>query len=702
MRLSPSRRLIGGAAMAAALMVVCPAAFAEQVSVPASQKAPELAYQLTEGENINAFLRDGPAAAHVLLRSGDEPRILVAFPAGNSGVGLWFETLAAPAQWTVETPPAAITVPDEKGRPLNGVRLLAAIRADALSVKQAVLSNVRFLRDYQAVGRFPGEVATTPAANGDTLLFARDRVDGAPGYHMALRVVSGTLDGQTINAGADGLIRVEITAATGDPALTGFTEAELLKETAADDHVAREALRFLSYREKFLAGSWRFNTYFGRDTLMSVQLLMPALQPAAVEAGLNSVLARLDPAGAVAHEEALSEFAILERRAKGESGDAATLDYAMIDDDFMLAPVAATYLLDHATPAQAQAWLGAPVALESNPGESAQTQDLLLRNLKFVVEAARPFAADPRWANLVSLLPGKLNGQWRDSHEGIGGGRYAYDVNAILVPSALEAAARIAASGLLTGLSEEDAALLAEAAKLADVWRAQAPELFRVSTPSKQARSAVSAYARSLGIPDEPALAALGKNRLDYHAIALDAQGQPVPIIHSDEGFALMFADPSPADLDLMVESVMRPFPAGLMTDIGMVVANAALAGDALKADFTPAKYHGAVVWSWQQALFAAGLERQLKRTDLPQTTRARLTEAQADLWRVIKAGREVQSSELWSWAYVDGRYQVVPFGAGQQDVDESNAAQLWSTVYLAVKPPEHTALVGGKEAGDR
>lgn len=689
MRVSPSRRLIGSVAMAAALLVACPAAVAEQVSVPAEEQAPELAYQLTEGENINAFLRDGPSAAHVLLRSGDEPRILVAFPSGNSGVGLWFETLSAPAQWTLEAPPAAITIPDGKGRLLNGVRMVATISADALSVKQAVLSNVRFLRDYQAVGRFPGEVATTAAVNGDTLVFARDRVDGAPGYHLALRIVSGRIDGQTIRAGSDGLIRLEITGATGDPALTGFTEAELLNDNAADDPVAREALRFLSYREKFLAGSWRFNTYFGRDTLMSVQLLMPALQPAAIEAGLNSVLARLDPAGAVAHEEALSEFAILERRAKGESGDAATLDYAMIDDDFMLAPVAASFLLDHADAERAQAWLASEVTMESEAGTGETARSLLLRNLRFVVEAARPFAASPSWQNLIGLLPDRQNGQWRDSHEGLGGGRYAYDVNAVLVPAALEAAARIAGSGMLGDLDAQDRAMLAEAEGLAQSWRQNAPAMFKVSTPSDQAGAAVAAYASSLGVPAEPALAALGQANLDYHAIALDAEGKPVQIIHSDEGFALMFTDPAPADLDLIVESVMRPFPAGLMTDIGMVVASAALADDTLKADFTPYKYHGAVVWSWQQALFAAGLERQLKHTDLPAATRARLAQAQADLWRVIKAGREVQSSELWSWAFVDGRYQVVPFGAGQQDADESNAAQLWSTVYLAVKPPE-------------
>jgi hypothetical protein len=64
------------------------------------------------------------------------------------------------------------------------------------------------------------------------------------------------------------------------------------------------------------------------------------------------------------------------------------------------------------------------------------------------------------------------------------------------------------------------------------------------------------------------------------------------------------------------------------------------------------------------------------------------LTDAQATLWRAIEATRATRSSELWSWAYENGRYTVVPFGAGKADVDESNAAQLWSTVYLAVQPP--------------
>ncbi len=124
------------------------------------------------------------------------------------------------------------------------------------------------------------------------------------------------------------------------------------------------------------------------------------------------------------------------------------------------------------------------------------------------------------------------------------------------------------------------------------------------------------------------------------------------------------------------------------MTDIGLLVASPVLTGSAVQARFTAAAYHGTVVWSWQQALLAAGLERQLARRDVPAATRDRLRQAQARLWRAISATRALQSSELWSWAYDGGRYRAVPFGAGRQDVDESNAAQLWSTVYLAVKPP--------------
>ena len=650
----------------------------------AAAPAPELAYQIREGQNLNAFVRDRAVAAHLLLRSGEDPRIVVAFPAGNSGVGLWFGHLRTAATWRLDQPPLPMTLHDAKGRMLYGVRAVATIAAPRLEVRQAVLSNVRLLRDYQALGTVPAAVVVAPSTVGATLTYARDRADGAPGYRLSLTVLAGHLDGTTIVAGADGRIRLALTAASGDPPLTPLGGAALLNAAAADDPAARNALTFLSYREKFLAGSWRFNTYFGRDTLMSLRLLLPVLQPQAVEAGLGAVLARLAPDGEAAHEEGLSEFALLEHQRLGDGkGDAPTFDYGMVDTSLMLAPVAAAYLLD-----RPDGRARARTFMATRFGDTTAAA-LMVRNARFVVAAGAAFARDPIVANLVPLKGQRLTGQWRDSDEGLGRGRFAYDINAVWLPAALEAIAALTRAGLFDAvLTPADRTALAPAAVMAVVWRAKAPPLFAVTTINADARRAVAAYAHNVGVSPTSALAALGSDDLSYHALSLAADGTPVPVINSDDGFALLFADPAPADLDRAVTAVMRPFPAGLMTDVGLLVANPVLAPPAVQARFSRNAYHGTVVWSWQQALFAAGLERQLRRADLPPAVRAHLQVAQATLWRAITATRQFGSSELWSWAFADGRYTVAPFGASGADVDESNAAQLWSTVYLAVRPP--------------
>lgn len=645
---------------------------------------PELAYRIDEGKNLNAFVRDRAVAAHLLLRNGTDPRILVAFPAGNSGVGMWFEPTAKPATWRLDTAP----VPLNRGV-MHGVVAVASIDAPRLVPKQAVLSSIRFLRDYQAVGRFPTDVAATPTFAGDTIRYQRSRLDGAPGYTLAIRVLGGRIAQGGIVAGADGRIRIEITALTGETPLTPIPLAKLLNASAAADPAACNALAFLSYREKFLAGSWRFDTYFGRDTLMSVRLLMPVLQPESIEAGLNAVIARLSPGGEVAHEEGIGEFAVVENRKAGRRGAAAELDYGMVDDDYMLAPITADYLLGPGKE-RARSYLATPLASESQPERAEAVGAALVRNLRFVLAQSRAFAATPTWQNLIAIKPGRMTGEWRDSNEGLGGGIYPYDVNAALVPAALEAAVRLQRTGLLDRyLTPADHAAFAAAATTAQVWRAKAPALFEVAVPAAAATSQVNRYATSLGVPAEAPVRSVGQQPLVFHALSLNADGTPVRIINSDEGFALLFGRPSATDLDTFVGAIMRPFPAGLMTDVGLLVANAAFADAGAQARFTPGAYHGAVVWSWQQALLAAGLARQLTRPDLPAATRARLVTAQAALWKAIGATRAVQSSELWSWAFRNGRYEVVPFGAGKTDVDESNAAQLWSTVYLAVQPPK-------------
>jgi hypothetical protein len=500
----------------------------------------------------------------------------------------------------------------------------------------------------------------------------------------------GALQGNRIVSGADGIIRLRITGASGETPLTPLSGRELLGSDAAPDVSARDALTFLAYREKLLAGSWRFDTYFGRDTLIGVRLLMPALSAMAVESGLSSVLARLSAQGEVAHEEDIGERAVLDHwQSDGSRSAAPVLDYKMIDEDYLLAPVAGAWMLgDERGRARAAAFLAAPVG--SLGGRTGTRGAALLDNLRFVLNSAVPFAATPAAAHLISLKPGYDVGEWRDSDSGLGGGRYPYDVNAVLVPTALQAAAQLHDSGLLAPYEvAADAGLFARAAQMASTWRTKAPALFAVTISRAAAAHAVESYANSLAVPAQSAVAALASDEVHFHALALDASGLPIPVLNSDEGFALLFGQPDPMQMDADLTALTRPFPAGLMMPAGMVVANPVYCSASLQARFSRNAYHGTVVWSWQQALFAAGLARQLQRHDLPESVRSHLLEAQRVLWTAIRATRAMNSSELWSWSFVDGHYQVEPFGTTAGDADESNAAQLWSTVFLAVRAPK-------------
>ena len=53
-------------------------------------------------------------------------------------------------------------------------------------------------------------------------------------------------------------------------------------------------LRFLAYKEKLLAGSWRFITYFGRDTLISLRMIAPIVNLSVIEAGILGMTSHLN------------------------------------------------------------------------------------------------------------------------------------------------------------------------------------------------------------------------------------------------------------------------------------------------------------------------------------------------------------------------------------------------------------------------
>jgi glycogen debranching enzyme len=654
-----------------------------------------LDFSIREGQIYNRFFRQGPVVAHTVLTSGDEPRLVVAFPAGNSGVSLWFKSLESEVYWSDIDKIRGIRQSNRDGEPLYGVETEIRVDAAKLTVDEAVLSSVRVIRNYLHNRDLSDSTESEVSVDDQTATWYRDRLDGRGGYKLSVEVLEGSLAGGQSNtpvvfkAPADSDLRLRVTALSGDKPLAPIEMDDLLTSEAAEIPLAKQVLAFLSYEEKLLAGSWRFCTYFGRDTLMSIRLMMPVLTSKTIEAGLGSVLARLNAEGEVAHEEDIGEFAVLRRGGDGpEASNEPLYDYHMVDDDYMLAPIAAHYLLDHpAGRDRAAVFLRKRMANGQTHGEA------LVSNLRFVLASALPFARESTVDYLIKLKVGSPAGNWRDSREGLGHGRIPYDVNAVWIPAALDAIARLHESSLLAEYVSADAGF-ERAVKLAELWTTKAPLLFEVSLPLDEARQRLTGFAESIGVPDQEALYSLhdatagGDTKLTFNAVSLDAKGNPIPVLNSDDGFALLFGDLSPPRLERIVATLFSAFPAGLLTPVGLVVANPAYASSEQHQLFTSSHYHGMTVWSWHQALLAAGLERQLERSDLPAGTRQRLIDAQARLWKVIISTRALQNSELWSWSFTEGAYRLEPFGQRSDDETESNAAQLWSTVFLGIPAP--------------
>ena len=652
-----------------------------------------LAFKLIEGNIANHFFRRGAVAAHILATSGQKPRLLAAFPGGNSGIGLWFERQQAAVDFAVVGELTAIERPDG----LRGVRAVVKSSAPLLRANGIVLSSIRVLRDFNSNPTLlPPEVKHLVDA-GPPLVLRRATVDGDHHFELVVEPQGGATatmgpGGSLVLAAAPGKSGFEVAFSFlhDDPPLTPIPLSELLTAAAAPSENDRRALSFLVYREKMLAGSWRFLTYFGRDTLLSVRLLMPVLKPAAIEGALGSVIERLSPTGEVAHEEDIGEFAALRNKKEGRPATTSAIyDYKMVDDDYLLAPVVAHYLLD-TEDGRARA---AEFLARRTPSGTTFAQ-AIERNIEFVLQSAKPFSENRKPRSLVALKKGLPVGDWRDSNDGLGGGRYSYNVNAVLVPAALAASSRLLQSKLLCPPADATCGELAEnRGKIADViglaWRRARP-LFEVQVPAARARSLITTYAREQGLDPTLALDALANQgvKIGFPALSLDKNGRPVPVMHSDDSFALLFMEPDAAELEQIAARVSLPFPLGLRTPLGMVIANPAFVSDRrLRGLFGRDRYHGAVMWSWQQAMMAAGLARQLERKDLPKEARMALVQAERDLWQVIRASDQFRTTELWSWKIDGGKFALYRLGEHEADT-ESNAAQLWSTVYLAVKPP--------------
>jgi glycogen debranching enzyme len=383
------------------------------------------------------------------------------------------------------------------------------------------------------------------------------------------------------------------------------------------------SLSFLSYTDKLLAGTWRFLTYFGRDSMLSLLLLQPVLsegENGAIEAVIRAVLERINRNdGSTCHEEVIGDYATFLNLQKGIVSTDPQCDYKMIDTDYYLPIILKNYFVDTETGRKrAGSFLDASASFLPNHGEVSYGKLAQLTAEK-IMKASAKFASDGGQTkdNLIHLNEGEQVGEWRDSNGGLGGGRIPYDVNTALVPAALRSIAALSAAGIFPDHPEWNET----ANKNAQIWEDQTLRFFEVVVPKDEASSLLSAYVSDSSFPGP--IDAL-KSDIKFHGLALDGKNdQPiVRVMNTDDCFRHFLLNTTnqtqlSAFLDQTADNILQPFPVGLSSDVGLFVANPAYGGDPLyAARFTNRDYHGTVVWGWQLAMMAAGLARQLGRCE--------------------------------------------------------------------------------------
>ena len=138
----------------------------------------DLLFSISEGQSDNHFIRQNGVSGHLNLRTHPKPRLVVAFPAGNSGAALFFEDVVNGPVWGSVSDIQVIQRTDEAGRILYGMQADITIEAERLSLEEAEVGSVRFLRKAVDYSRLPPRGKPDVHIDGNQIRFFRERPDG--------------------------------------------------------------------------------------------------------------------------------------------------------------------------------------------------------------------------------------------------------------------------------------------------------------------------------------------------------------------------------------------------------------------------------------------------------------------------------------------------------------------------------------------
>ncbi|KAF2199515.1 glycogen debranching enzyme [Delitschia confertaspora ATCC 74209] len=705
-----------------------------QINTTCSENSTRL--HLSDPPYENYFYSDCHSSSHVVITSPLStsnlrvigPRLLIAWPAGNSGIVSFFNaengqngTLSIKLENSTSTgetldpiyiPRRSHYTGSKDWDPIVGVSGYINFNSSAV-LTVPILGSIRTIRDFtegpSIVYPAVQEAVRFSQEEHGRVSLSRTWFDNVTTASLQFTPINGSNAVEMRNGANTTLLfgkgTYQFNASFNYPQLDQLSPQEVLNN-ASQSLIEQNpdptiSLSFLSYTDKLLAGTWRFLTYFGRDSMISLLLLQPILSAgpnSSIEAVLSAVLERVNRTdGSVCHEEVIGDYATWLNLQKHVSSTAPGCDYKMVDTDLLLPVVLRSYLVDTEVGRnRSEAFLNTTASfLVSNAGltyaELAQFTAQKIMN----ITAAFAAPCGQTKENLIHLKDGEVVGQWRDSEVGIGGGRIPYDVNTAMVPAALRAIAALSRAGLFPEHTEWDET----ATRYADVWEDETLGFFEVRVEREEALELVRNYVNESSFPGPVNTSSITSD-VRFYGLALDGTSNQslVRIMNTDDCYRLFLLNPTNQSqltsfLDQAAEHILQPFPIGLSNPVGLFIANPAYGGNPIYAkSFTREAYHGIVVWSWQLAMMAEGVARQLERCSEPEVPdfctntplHTKVLSAYNHLWDLIDNNQAQLSSEVWSWKYQDEDFHVEPLGAF--GATESDVRQLWSLTFLAVR----------------
>jgi hypothetical protein len=213
------------------------------------------------------------------------PRLLVAWPAGNSGTVAFFvpqngvngslgiELVNVTSDQPLTPVYEDVTAGNSNGNARIGVSAMIRFNASAV-LTVPILGSIRTIRDFTEGPSIlvPGiQNATSLQVERGTATFSRLWLDNETTTLMSFAPADRSMvSGLSVE---EGLLNIEagtyeFSASFDYPQLEQLSAVEVLNEESqgliAQNPDQTQSLAFLSYSEKLLAGAWRFLTYFGR------------------------------------------------------------------------------------------------------------------------------------------------------------------------------------------------------------------------------------------------------------------------------------------------------------------------------------------------------------------------------------------------------------------------------------------------------